>query len=260
MTVFPQLGSGALSQFPVRKVRRCRTVVNGAADGSSIKLADPAGGSLEWQLNYAGLSDIELGNLQQFFITAEGGLNGFTFLDPSGNLLAWSEELNNTVWQAGPLLALSSGVADPTGGSNGWHLTNSGAGLQSLTQTLNAPGAYVYSFSVYVKAGQATTVTLLAGNQQAVHMATTNWSRLALTATGDASASSIVFGVEIPGSAAVDVFGPQAEAQPAPSVYQTGTTGGVYAGARFRDDTFSYTTTDLGRHSATVTIYYADHL
>jgi hypothetical protein len=42
MAIYPQLGSGALSQYPVQKTRRVRTVVNRAADGSIIKLADPA--------------------------------------------------------------------------------------------------------------------------------------------------------------------------------------------------------------------------
>ncbi len=41
--VYPQLGTGAMSQFPIRKTRRTRTVTNRAADGSAIKLADPAG-------------------------------------------------------------------------------------------------------------------------------------------------------------------------------------------------------------------------
>ena len=53
MTTYPQLGSGALSQFPVQKTRRARTVVNQAADGSTIKLADPAGMVTEWTLTYA---------------------------------------------------------------------------------------------------------------------------------------------------------------------------------------------------------------
>ena len=57
MLAYPQLGSGALSQFPVQKDRRARTVVNRAADGSTIKLADPAGGGTEWLLTYAELSD-----------------------------------------------------------------------------------------------------------------------------------------------------------------------------------------------------------
>jgi hypothetical protein len=36
MAAYPQLGSGALSQFPVQKTRRARTVVNVAADGRRV--------------------------------------------------------------------------------------------------------------------------------------------------------------------------------------------------------------------------------
>src|ERR1035441_8859924 len=59
MPTYPQLGSGALSQFPVQKTRRLRTVVNQAADGSTIKLADPAAEVTEWLLTYADLRDAE---------------------------------------------------------------------------------------------------------------------------------------------------------------------------------------------------------
>ena len=260
MTVFPQLGTGALSQFPIAKKRRLRTVVNRAADGSTVKLADTAGGGVEWQLSYRGLSDTELANLQQFFMAAEGSLNGFTFLDPMGNLLAWTENLSNTVWQAGPLLALSGGVADALGGNNGWHAINSGGGPQNVMQTLNAPGGYTYCFSVYGRAAQPTTVTLLIGNQSANRVVNAGWNRLMFTAAGDAMADSIAFGIQIPAGAAVDLFGPQVEAQPTASVYKTGTTGGVYEAARFLDDVFRFTTTDVNRHSATVNIFYADHL
>ena len=80
--MYPQLTTAAYSQFPLRKQRRTRTVTNMAADGSSIKLADPNGAITEWQLQYEGLSDTELNRLQQFFAATEGSLNGFTFLDP----------------------------------------------------------------------------------------------------------------------------------------------------------------------------------
>ena len=93
MPTYPQLGSGALSQFPVQKIRRTRTVVNQAADGSTIKLADPAGAITEWDLTYTDLSDEEASALLAFFVAVEGTLNGFTFLDPAGNLLAWSDDL-----------------------------------------------------------------------------------------------------------------------------------------------------------------------
>lgn len=257
--MFPQLTTGAYSQFPVGKQRRARTVTNTAADGSSIKLADPNGALTEWQLRYEGLSDAELSSLQQFFMLSEGSLIGFTFLDPMGNLLAWSEDLTNAVWGPGPFLAIAGAVADPLGGTNAFQLTNSGEGVQNVSQTLNVPTGYVYSLSMYVRAAQATAVTLLFGSNREAATAGPNWSRISFSGSGAATAASILFGIELP-PGVIDVFGLQVEAQPTPSAYQKSTTGGVYADARFGDDTLSFTTTDVNRHSATVNIVYANHL
>src|ERR1700693_2641509 len=147
MAIYPQLSSGAISQFPLQKTRRRRAVVNAAADGTTVKLADPAGETVEWQLQYAGLSDAELAALQQFFTESEGSLNGFTFLDPAGNLLSWSDHLDNEAWSTGPFLAITGGEADPRGGLNAWHLANASAGAQSISQTLGVPGGYLYCLS-----------------------------------------------------------------------------------------------------------------
>ncbi|MGA2275597.1 MAG: hypothetical protein ABSH00_18755 [Bryobacteraceae bacterium] len=260
MSVYPQLVTGVMSQFPIVKQRRPRTVVNAAADGSSIKLADPAGATIEWQLQYANLSDAELAALQQFFTDMEGSLNSFTFLDPAANLLAWSEDLTNAVWEAAPFLTLSGGVADPLGGSNAWQLANSGEGAQALTQTLNAPTCYTYCFSVYAFSSQPAAIQLQLGSNSAQFALNSQWSRIQIAGTGDATATAVEFGIELQAGAAVTVFGPQVEAQPAPSAYKTGTTGGVYTNARFRDDTFTLTSTDVNHHSATVNIFYANSL
>jgi hypothetical protein len=257
--MYPQLTTAAYSQFPLRKQRRTRTVTNMAADGSSIKLADPNGAVTEWQLQYEGLSDTELSNLQQFFAATEGSLNGFTFLDPAGNLLAWSEDLTNAVWEAGSFLAIAGGVTDPLGGINAFNLTNSGEGVQSVTQTLNVPAGYIYSLSVYVQAAQPTTVTLLLGSNSAQRTGGPSWTRISVTGSGDPTAASILFGVELP-PGVIGVFGPQVEVQAEPSAYQKSTTGGVYQDARFGDDTFSFATTDVNKHSVTVNIVYANHL
>jgi len=230
-----------------------------AADGSSIKLADPNGAITEWQLQYEGLSDTELSNLLQFFAATEGSLNGFTFLDPAGNLLAWSEDLTNAVWEAGPFLASAGGVTDPFGGSMAFHLTNSGEGAQSVSQTLNVPAGYIYSLSVYVQSAQLSAVTLLLGGNRVLATASPSWTRISFTGSGDPTAASILFGVELP-PGVIGVFGPQVEVQAAPSAYQKSTTGGVYQDARFGDDTFSFATTDVNRHSVTVNIVYANHL
>jgi len=260
MPVYPQLATGALSQFPIVKRRRLRTVVNTTPDGRTVKLADPVAETEEWQLRYAALSDSELASLQQFFTAMEGSLNSFTLVDPSGNLLAWSEDFSNAVWSAGPLVTLTGQIADPLGGTGAWRLSNTGTAPEGVTQTLNEPGEYVYCFSVYARADQATTVTLQLASQSVSSAIGATWGRLVLAGSGDATASSILCGIGAPGGAAVEVFGPQMEAQAAPSAYQTATTGGVYENARFRDDAFAFTTTDVNRHSATVNIFHAKHL
>jgi len=98
--------------------------------------------------------------LQQFFASMEGSLNGFTFLDPNGNLLAWSDDPSQVEWQKGSFLTLTGGVADPVGGTSAWTVANTGAGAQSLAQTLNAPSVYVYCLSVYAQAAQPTTIKM----------------------------------------------------------------------------------------------------
>jgi hypothetical protein len=260
MLVYPQLGTGALSQFPIRKERRTRTVINPAADGRVIKLADPAAVTTAWQLEYAELTDFEAGALEAFFSAVEGTLNRFTFLDPAGNLLAWSGQLDEAVWDRGPMLSLASGAPDPAGGALAWRLTNTGAGPQAITQTLASPGDYVYCFSVFARAQANTGVTALVGNGRKAQSATTGWNRIRFTGTGGAGAESVQFGLEIPAGATVDMYGPQAEPQAGASVYRASTLGGVCTGARLRDDELAITSTGVNRHSCTVNIIHVNHL
>jgi hypothetical protein len=257
---YPQLATGALSQFPVQKRRRLRTIVNTSLDGRAIKLADPGAETTEWQLAYAGLTDSEVTALQQFFAASEGSLNSFTFLDPTGNLFAWSDQLSNAAWTAGPFLSLTGGIADPAGGMNGWHLANSGEGAQNVSQTLSAPAGYMYCFSVFARSLQGTTVTVLHGTNRINQILGTNWSRIIVAASGDASAESIAFGVEVPAGESADVFGMQVEPQGGASLYKATTVGGVYENARFHDDVLSITTTGVNCSSATVNILYANSI
>ena len=260
MLVYPQLGTGALSQFPVRKNHHMRTVLNTALDGSSVKLADPNGEVTEWQLSYSDLSDGEIGALEQFFAAAEGTLNGFTFPDPTANLLAWSGKLDENAWAPGPLLTVSGGIGDPTGGTQAWRLTNTGAGSQSITQTLPAPAGYLYCLSAYVRTAQAITATMLIGSGRADRAVAGQWKRIVFTASGDPQGSSIGFGLEVPPAVSLDVYGLQAEPQSAASVYKATTRGGVYENARLSADALTITTTGVNRHSCTVNIIHANHL
>jgi hypothetical protein len=236
-----------LMHYPVVRRRTLRTVVNRAADGSSIRLADPPGGSISWRLEYSGLSDGELATLEQFFVSAEGTLNGFTFLDPAANLLASSGALDHAVWVKGPALTLTS--LKP-----GWRVVNSGGAEQTIVQTIAAaPAGYLYSLSAVVR---GTAVTMLNGSQRAERALSGTWQQIAFANTADAPS----FGLEIPAGATVDILGMQLEAQGGASVYRDSTLGGVYEGARFADDALEITTTGVNRHSCTVNIVYVNHL
>jgi hypothetical protein len=260
MQVYPQLGSGALSQFPVQKTRRTRTVVNRAADGSTIKLADPAAEVTEWLLTYADLSDEEAAALRTFFDAMEGTLNEFTFLDPTGNLLAWSGQLDNSAWQADPLLNLTGAISDPLGTSRGWRLTNSGGAEQAVGQTLAAAGEYQYCLSAYVRSDTATTVTLAIGSRAVQRSVATHWTRIAWTSSGDTEQTSVRFAIGIGAGDAVDVYGLQAEAQTAPSTYKESARGGVYEDAHLAEDVLAITTTDVNRHFCKLKVIHENHL
>ncbi len=255
MLVYPQLDSGALSQFPIQKRRTLRTVVNRAADCSIVKLADPGATITEWSLTYKALTDQELAALEEFFCAAEGSLNEFTFLDPTANLLSWSDQLDHAVWQRDPMLSIAGGVPDAGGGNRGWHVDNTGAASQALIQTVSAPASYVYCLSLYVRGTAPLQIELVLGAGRFERAVTNEWTRVVATGTGPAN-----FGLEIPAGCGLDVFGMQAEVQASPSIYRPSTTGGVYEGARLRDDEFRVTTTGVDQHSCTVTIIHADHI
>ena len=234
-----------------------RTVVNTLGDISTVKYYDARGESLEWELTYSTLSDAEASSLQAFFVATEGSLTSFTFLDPMANLLAWSDDLSNQAWTAGPFLSLIGGSADPAGGTLAWRLTNGGNGPQSVTQGLNAAGEYLYCLSVYARSDQPSTATLLLGDKRSDCAVLPDWRRLVTTGTGDAGTSSVTFGVDLAASASVELYGIQVEPQASASSYKPSTRGGVYENAYFRDDVLSITASDVGLNSVTVTIAHA---
>src|SRR5262249_28067481 len=98
MACFPQLLTGASSQYPIRKRSAYRTIRNLCLDGREIKLTDPAASAIDWTLTFEELIDDEISALRDFFGSVEGRLGTFTFLDPTDNLLAWSERFDEAVW------------------------------------------------------------------------------------------------------------------------------------------------------------------
>jgi hypothetical protein len=259
MLYFPQLSSGATGQYPLRKRSVERTIVNRVPDGRSIKSPDAGATLLEWQLAFQNLNDGEIEALQQFFSACEGRLTAFTFLTPVGNLLAWSEELAQPVWQTSTLLQLSAGASDPNGGSTATRITNPTASDLTLQQAINAPGWFSYCFSTYVRGQSGTSVSLFlhAGTASVSNawQVQPNWTRIALSGKQNTTAESTTAGIIVAAGQSLDIFGLQLEPQPAASPYKpTFSANGVYSNAHFSEDFLDVTTTAPNHHSCTLTI------
>ncbi len=255
MLYFPQLASGAVSQFPCRKRVRQRTVVNALADGSEVKLFDPGACKAEWEINLANLTGAEWSAMTALFDAAKGQLGTFVFLDPFGNLLSWSEDLGAAVWVKDSGQALTAGGADPLGGTGATRVVNSSGASANIAQTVPAPGWYRYCLSVWARSDTAARMTLFAGEAQQAFTLGTLWRRLEMGAHLAGQQGTTAFGITVPGGVTVEVFGFQAEAQVGASSYKaTGAQSGVYTEAYFLSDVLALTSEAPGVFSCPVWI------
>jgi hypothetical protein len=246
MLVFPQLSTGASALYPLTKTSRQRTVVNILGDGSLDIYADPNASSLGWELQATGLTAAEWNAIEALFEATSGMWQPFTFLDPVGNLLVESEDFGASAWTNGALIDLTTGANDPLGTTRATSVTNAGEATQAITQTLAVPGNFQYCLSVWASTTSGTSVTLsistTGGSSTKTFALGAQWIRVALAANLAQSTDAVTFGVEIAAGGSINLFGMQAEAQWGPSDYKlTGTTGGVYAGARFGADKITVT-------------------
>src|SRR5258708_40136216 len=110
MLYYPQLSTGAVSQFPMTRRTPVPSISNLLPSGDTIRMSDPGAAVVRWRLRYSNLADEEWAPLDQLFEAAQGRLATFTFLDPMDNLLMWSEDWTRPVWSSDPLLQVSAGV------------------------------------------------------------------------------------------------------------------------------------------------------
>jgi hypothetical protein len=254
MLYYPQLTTGAVSQFPVARNTNMRTIGNQLASGYTIRMEDTGSQKVQWQLRYSSLTDDERSSIESLFEASEGQLNTFTFLDPTDNLLMWSEDWTQAVWTADPLLQVTAGVSDPMGGSGAMQLTNTAQTTQQIVQNTGGPSSFRYCFSVYVRSTVPATIQLVvaATGQSSLIPITTrsSWLRVTTSASLLVQQDGISFGVQLPAGGQIDAFGAQVEAQPGAGLYKkTIDLGGVYPKARFSSDLLSFIATAPNQNS-----------
>lgn len=238
---YPQLASGAVSQYPIKKTGAVRTVKNILPDGSMILYRDPNGSQCFWDLSYADLGPADMQALQDHFNSCGGPLRAFTFIDPTENMLVWSSDLRLPPWQCGSSLQLNPGVSDPDGGLEGFSVTNLGQANSEISQTLIVPAGYQYCLSVYARSSVGSQLTLTRRGSSAEESSTftvdSTWKRL--ISSGRLEDSSVGFSAALSMGAGqqFELYGVQLEPQLAPSRYRrTSQSGGVYANVHWAVD------------------------
>lgn len=244
MLVFPQLSTGTTALYPVRRQRRRRTVTNQLVDGRDVRFSDPDFASSAWELEVTGASRTEWEAIETLFESVAGRARTFTLLEPAGNLLLQSEALGAPEWNPSALVTVTPGIGDPFQGIAAVRVLNAAPTSGEISQPLAVPGNFQYAFSVWAKAGSASSVGLFArgagGAMQRSYALTPEWKRIVLPVALDLPVETLTFGAQLVAGDSVDLFGMQIDAQPGAGGYQkTGARGGVHSKARFDDDTLT---------------------
>jgi hypothetical protein len=234
-------------------------VVNVLPDGSTVVFADPDAAATGWQLQATGMTLAEWNAIEALFLATSGMWQTFTFLDPTGNLLADSETLSAGAWTNGALIELTPAIADPLGTTRATRVINAGSATASVAQILSVPGNFQYCLSVWARTigTSGVTLTISTTGASAVNSfaLNTTWTRISVSANLAQGTTSVTFGAQLAAGTSVDLFGMQVEAQPAASDYKvTETQGGVYARARFAQDQLTVTAQSTDVYDAVISI------
>ncbi len=259
MFYYPQLTSGSVSQYPVSRRNQRRTVIDVLADGSDLRTEDAGVAQVIWDLSYTYLTTAELTTIKQLFESVEGRLGTFTFLDPTDNLLTWSEEFSKSSWTSDPLIQIAAGGQDVFGLTGATQLTNTAQTSQQFRQTIAGASWFQYCFSVYLRSNAPCAVQLIANSQSSQFgrgfNVGTSWTRAIVPVLLSSQDDGIYTGLELPAGSSVSVFGPQLEAQLGAGPYKkTADRAGVYPNSRFDTDNFTFTTTGPDQHSCSVRV------
>jgi hypothetical protein len=236
--IFPQLSSGAMAQYPIRKQMSIRTIKNLLADGTMLVAPDRGSQRLVWTLTYLDLPVADLQAIQNHFEACGGAFRGFTFVDPTENLLTFSADLTQAIWITAPGLSVEAGLADPNGGTGAFVLTNAGATTQSISQTLAAPAQFQYCFSMFVSSATSAECTLSRKSandfQSTICAVGPQWSRISSNGVLRDTGLGLTVSLDLASGQSISVYGPQLEPQFAPSRFRpTFSSAGLYPNAHW---------------------------
>lgn len=254
MLLYPQLLSGATAQFPLQRTYSVSNVINKQEDGSCYRATSVDPPLLSWELRYKHLTDLEVDTLKDFFEAARGRSNTFTFLDPAGNLLAWSEDLSKAVWEKSPLLTV---VALDTDFPKVSSLTGRGAGAPRISQLLACPASALINFSLMARTDGSgalhVAVSDASGRAEKSFMLDRTWRRYSVSHQGSGQSEGKTTELSFDEGMQIEVTQLCVSAQPGPGSYvKSSGLSGVRTSTRFDQDTFTVTAANQNDFSCVV--------
>lgn len=255
---FPQLLSGASSQFPLRKTLQFRTVSDGADGVPSMRVVDDGIRQVEWVMQLRGLRDEEIAAITTLYQEMRGTHGAFVFCDPEDNLLVHSEDLNHAAWNKSPGITVSLAPTHAPSTGAAWRLAASGSAGEVWQQS-TLPADYQWVLSLYARADAPREITLLQrsshGERHRTVAVDANWRRYWIGGSGWPAGEGMDVGIRINTIGPVDVSGFQLEGQLSPSFYKrTTATCGVYPEARFADERLRVTTIASNCHQTNLRV------
>ncbi len=259
MRIFPELNSGAASQFPWRRTIGYRAVRNRFAAGEEIDYGDVLCETRRWELPLADLEDTEWQAIRDLFEQACGRRLGFTLIEPGANLLAWSESLAEDVWVKSSGVTVNAGQPDPSGGSAAANLSSGGS--WTVSQAIAAPASRAFAASAWLKCNASGCRLVLsdgAGQSKQLQIDGDNaWRLYELPWRQTSAAEQIIFEISGSDGATIGAYGLQVEPQLGRSSYKrTKEQPGIFANAFFDQDSLEQSLTAPNQNSGTVRIQW----
>jgi hypothetical protein len=244
---FPQINAaGLMVQRPYTATLEYQTAAADAASGRRFARTwrdSPLG---RWDLQWPSITEAEAAVLEAFFVSREGRLQEFTFLDPGGNLVPASEDYAAASWERHDV-TVGAAATDPFGGSRARALAG---GANGMIATVVLPDGdadgFVLCGSVWVRSASGGSLSIgfidsgfdVLG-QTTHYLPAGSWRRIshAQTIGTNSPVRLLVGGLGTWAGATLEVFGAQVAPLPGPGGYQKTPGGdGLRAKCRFDSD------------------------
>ncbi len=257
VTYYPQIGSGLITQRPYRTSQSFNSLLSDTPAGRPYGFVKqgsgltyfPLGPLSRFEVNHQAITDAEVQSLQNFFVSMQGRLGSFIYLDPSGNLIPVSEDFTDASWSPTGV-TVGSAVTDPFGGTRATTLTAT-TGNSNLAPTVIPggflPAGYLLCASVYAKAhsaGQSLSIGFIDSGFSVLHSTTwalpqNRWTRIydSIALATSSYIRVLIGGFGTWNSTAIDMFGPHCTPLGGPGDYvQSPVNLGLHANCRLDTD------------------------